>query len=110
MRFLMNTNTPNYDLSNMPEALVKSRLWDARMALLDKRYMHRCTIDLWTEIIQLLDTLEALQPQPETDYLTRDQLADMLGNVGYIHVNDFEDLADVSYRMHHPTPVGFGLR
>ena len=44
--------------------------------------------------------------QEETDYLTRDQMADILGNDAYIHVNDFEDLEAVSYSMMHPTPVG----
>ena len=106
----MNNNYPIYDLSNMKEALIRSRLWDARMALLDKQYMHRCTIDTWAEIMQLLDTLEALQPQPETDYLTRDQMADILGNDAYIHCNDYEDLEYISGSMAHPTPVGFFIR
>ena len=44
--------------------------------------------------------------QVETDYLTRDQMADLLGNDAYIHVNDYEDLEAVSYSMMHPTPVG----
>ena len=44
--------------------------------------------------------------QEETDYLTRDQMADILGNDAYIHVNDYEDLEAVSYSMMHPTPVG----
>jgi hypothetical protein len=48
--------------------------------------------------------------QEETDYLTRDQMADILGNDAYIHVNDYEDLEAVSYSMLHPTPVGrFGF-
>ena len=107
----MNNNYPIYDLSNMQEQLIRSRLWDAQQALEAQRYMHRCTIDLWTEIMQLLDALEALQPEPETDYLTRDQMAHMLGNDAYIHVNDYDDLEAVSYSMHHPTPVShFGLR
>ena len=106
----MNNNIPNYDLSNMEEALLKSRLWDARQALLDRRYMCRPTGDLWAEIMRLLDALEALQPQPESDYLTRDQMADILGNDSYIHVNDFEDLEYVSEQMRHPTPVGFFIR
>jgi len=107
----MNDNTPIYDLSNMEEALIRSRLWDARMALLDSRYHHQCTMHLWTEINRLFDALDALKPQPETDYLTRDQMADLLGNDAFIYVSDFEDLAAVSYSMHHPTPVGhFGLR
>ena len=44
--------------------------------------------------------------QVETDYLTRDQMADLLGNDAYIHVNDYEDLEAVSYSMRHPKPVG----
>ena len=44
--------------------------------------------------------------QDETDYLTRDQMADILGNDAYIHVNDYDDLEAVSYSMMHPTPVG----
>ena len=44
--------------------------------------------------------------QEETDYLTRDQMADILGNDAYIHVNDYEDLEYVSNSMMHPTPVG----
>jgi len=48
--------------------------------------------------------------QVETDYLTRDQMADLLGNDAYIHVNDYEDLEAVSYSMMHPKPVGvFGI-
>lgn len=103
----MNNNIPNYDLSNIEEALLKSRLWDARQALLDRRYMCRPTGDLWAEIMRLLDALEALQPQPETDYLTRDQMADLLGNDAYIHCNDYEDLEYISVSMKHPKPVGF---
>ena len=101
----MNNNIPNYDLSNMEQALLKSRLWDARQALLDRRYMCRPTGDLWAEIMRLLDALEALQPQPETDYLTRDQMADLLGNDAYIHCNDYEDLVYISGSMKHPKPV-----
>ena len=44
--------------------------------------------------------------QEDTDYLTRDQVADLLGNDAYIHVSDYEDLEAVSYSMMHPTPVG----
>ena len=44
--------------------------------------------------------------QEETDYLTRDQVADLLGNDAYIHVSDYDDLEAVSYSMMHPTPVG----
>ena len=43
--------------------------------------------------------------QVETDYLTRDQVADLLGNDAYIHCNDYEDLEAVSYSMMHPKPV-----
>ena len=92
-------NYPNYDLSNMEEALLQSRLWDARMLLKAQQEMYRCTIDTWATILQIIDALEALQSQPETDYLTRDQAADLLGNDAYIHVNDYEDLEAVSYSM-----------
>ena len=92
--------------------VLESQLWDARMALLDSRYHHQCTVDLWTEINRLFDAIDALKAsqRPETDYLTRDQMADLLGNDAYIHVNDYEDLEAVSYSMMHPTPVGrFGI-
>ena len=103
----MNNNYPIYDLSNMQESLLRSKLWDARQALLDRRYLCRSTSDIWAEIMRLLDALEALQPQPETDYLTRDQMADLLGNDAYIHCNDYEDLEYISVSMKHPKPVGF---
>ena len=86
--------------------VLKSQLWDARMALLDSRYHHQCTVDLWKEILRLFDEIDAFKPEPETEYLTRDQMADLLGNDAYIHVNDYEDLEAVSYSMMHPTPVG----
>ena len=86
--------------------VLQSQLWDARMALLDSRYHHQCTVDLWKEILRLFDEIDAFKPEPETDYLTRDQMADLLGNDAYIHVNDYEDLEAVSYSMMHPTPVG----
>ncbi len=108
----MNNNIPNYDLSNMEEALIRSRLWDARMALLDRRYMCRPTGDLWAEINRLFDALDALKAsqRPDTDYLTRDQMADILGNDAYIHCNDYEDLEYISGSMKHPKPVGrFGI-
>ena len=92
--------------------VLRSQLWDARMALLDSRYHYSCTIDLWTEINRLFDAIDALKlaQRPETDYLTRDQMADMLGNDAYIHCNDYEDLEAVSYSMMHPKPVGrFGI-
>ena len=48
--------------------------------------------------------------QVETDYLTRDQMADLLGNDAYIHCNDYEDLEYISGSMKHPKPVGvFGI-
>ena len=102
----MNNNYPIYNLSNMQESLLRSKLWDARQALEDRRYMCRSTGDIWAEIMRLLDALEALQPQPETDYLTRDQMADILGNDAYIHCNDYEDLEYISGSMKHPKPVG----
>ena len=37
--------------------------------------------------------------QPVTDYLTKDQMADLLGNDSHIHCSDFEDLAAVSHSM-----------
>ena len=86
--------------------VLQSQLWDARMALLDSRYHHQCTVDLWKEILRLFDEIDAFKPEPETEYLTRDQMADILGNDAYIHVNDYEDLEAVSYSMMHPTPVG----
>ena len=43
--------------------------------------------------------------QVETDYLTRDQMADLLGNDAYIHCNDYEDLEYISGSMKHPKPV-----
>ena len=96
----MNTN------NSLQLQVLKSQLWDARMALLDSRYHHQCTVDLWKEILRLFDEIDALKPEPETDYLTRDQMAHLLGNDAYIHVNDFEDLEAVSDSMMHPTPVG----
>ena len=90
--------------------VLQSQLWDARMALLDSRYHHQCTVDLWKEILRLFDEIDAFKPEPETEYLTRDQMADLLGNDAYIHVNDYEDLEAVTYSMMHPTPVGrFGI-
>ena len=86
--------------------VLQSQLWDARMELLDSRYHHQCTVDLWKEIIRLFDEIDAFKPEPETEYLTRDQMADLLGNDAYIHVNDYEDLEAVSDSMMHPTPVG----
>ena len=96
----MNNNTP------LQLQVLQSQLWDARMALLDSRYHHQCTVDLWKEILRLFDEIDAFKPEPETEYLTRDQMADLLGNDAYIHVNDYEDLEAVSDSMMHPTPVG----
>ena len=85
--------------------VLKSQLWDARMALLDSRYHHQCTVDLWKEIIRLFDEIDAFKPEPETEYLTRDQMADILGNDAYIHVNDYDDLEAVSEQMREVTYV-----
>ena len=85
--------------------VLKSQLWDARMALLDSRYHHQCTVDLWKEILRLFDEIDALKPEPETEYLTRDQMADILGNDAYIHVNDYDDLEAVSEQMREVTYV-----
>mgnify|MGYP003119537867 FL=1 len=43
--------------------------------------------------------------QEDTDYLTRDQVADLLGNDAYIHVSDYEDLEAVSEQMREVTYV-----
>ena len=48
-------------------------------------------------IVEILEELELIEP--ETEYLTRDQMADLLGNDAYIHVNDYEDLEHVSESM-----------
>ena len=85
--------------------VLKSQLWDARMALLDSRYHHQCTVDLWKEILRLFDEIDAFKPEPETEYLTRDQMADLLGNDAYIHVNDYDDLEAVSEQMREVTYV-----
>ena len=60
--------------------------------------------DLLNWVLECARELEIRQE--ETDYLTRDQMADILGNDAYIHVNDYDDLEAVSYSMMHPTPVG----
>ena len=60
--------------------------------------------DLLNWVLECARELELRQE--ETDYLTRDQMADILGNDAYIHVNDYDDLEAVSYSMMHPTPVG----
>ena len=48
---------------------------------------------------------ELIDRQEETDYLTRDQVADLLGNDAYIHVSDYEDLEYVSEQMREVTYV-----
>tara|TARA_R100001509_G_scaffold78559_1_gene44037 strand:+ start:281 stop:514 length:234 start_codon:yes stop_codon:yes gene_type:complete len=48
-------------------------------------------------ILAILEELELIEP--ESEYLTRDQMADLLGNDAYIHVNDYEDLEHVTESM-----------
>lgn len=48
-------------------------------------------------MIAILEELEI--PEPETDYLTQDQVADMLGNHAYIQVEDYDDLEFVTESM-----------
>jgi hypothetical protein len=48
-------------------------------------------------IVAILEELELIEP--ESEYLTRDQMADLLGNDSYIHVNDYEDLEYVTESM-----------
>jgi hypothetical protein len=48
-------------------------------------------------IIAILEELEI--PEPETDYLTQDQLADLLGNHAYVQVEDYDDLEFVTESM-----------
>ena len=45
-------------------------------------------------IVAILEELEIIEP--ETDYLTRDQMADFLGNDSYINVSDYDDLEYVT--------------
>ena len=48
-------------------------------------------------IIAILEELEI--PLGETDYLTQDQVADMLGNHAYVQVEDYDDLEFVTESM-----------
>ena len=48
-------------------------------------------------IVAILEELEIIEP--ETDYLTRDQMADFLGNDSYINVSDYDDLEYVTESM-----------
>ena len=48
-------------------------------------------------IVSILEELELIEP--ETDYLTRDQMADFLGNDSYINVSDYDDLEYVTESM-----------
>lgn len=50
---------------------------------------------LSTTIIAILEELEDLEP--DTEYLTQDQVADMLGNDQYHHVQDGDDLFYLAY-------------
>lgn len=43
--------------------------------------------------------------QQETDYLTRDQVADLLGNHAYVQVEDYDDLEFVTESMREVTYV-----
>ena len=47
-------------------------------------------------IIAILEELELIEP--DTEYLTKDQVADMLGNDQYHHVQDGDDL----FYLAHP--------
>tara|TARA_A200000159_G_C7285455_1_gene323373 strand:- start:639 stop:872 length:234 start_codon:yes stop_codon:yes gene_type:complete len=48
-------------------------------------------------IVAILEELEIIEP--ESDYLTQDQLADMLGNHAYVQVDDYDDLEFVTESM-----------
>jgi len=48
-------------------------------------------------IVAILEELEIIEP--ETDYLTQDQLADLLGNHAYVQVDDYDDLEFVTESM-----------
>ena len=48
-------------------------------------------------IIAILEELEITEP--ESDYLTQDQVADMLGNHAYVQVDDYDDLEFVTESM-----------
>ena len=45
--------------------------------------------------IAILEELELIEP--ESDYLTKDQVADLLGNDQYHHVQDGDDLFYLAY-------------
>ena len=48
-------------------------------------------------IVAILEELEVIKP--DTDYLTQDQVADLLGNHAYVQVDDYEDLEYVAESM-----------
>tara|TARA_Y100001938_G_scaffold138410_1_gene203847 strand:- start:908 stop:1138 length:231 start_codon:yes stop_codon:yes gene_type:complete len=48
-------------------------------------------------IVAILEELELIEP--ESDYLTQDQLADLIGNHAYIQVEDYDDLEYVTESM-----------
>ena len=48
-------------------------------------------------IVEILEELELIEP--ETDYLTQDQLADLIGNHAYVQVDDYDDLEYVTESM-----------
>jgi len=48
-------------------------------------------------IVAILEELEIIEP--ETDYLTQDQLADLIGNHAYVQVEDYDDLEYVTESM-----------
>ena len=48
-------------------------------------------------IVSILEELELIEP--ESDYLTQDQLADLIGNHAYIQVEDYDDLEYVTESM-----------
>lgn len=48
-------------------------------------------------IVEILEELEVIEP--ESDYLTQDQLADLIGNHAYVQVEDYDDLEFVTESM-----------
>ena len=48
-------------------------------------------------IVAILEELELIEP--ESDYLTQDQLADLIGNHAYVQVEDYDDLEYVTESM-----------
>jgi hypothetical protein len=48
-------------------------------------------------IVAILEELEIIEP--ESDYLTQDQLADLIGNHAYVQVEDYDDLEYVTESM-----------